>query len=445
MAAFEEAGLRRSWQPIRQHTAAALQSRGMLRWNPVVAKALEVWWLTMQRSTGMDVVLEEDYVRLSKMLYNAIQDEYDEEDAETTAREEWLEEMRKNQVVDRLSGAAFKGAIFEIADLMTEEIDAKEYSEFLYSLLADVAGSAATYFWKPPPRPPKQRASSDPSLRRGRPASGNTRQALTTPTAVRAPLTPPAGGRPNKASSEQSARGLLVGGEHGSPPTTASGRVGLSEDADSTVSSEMHGGQQPTTLLTTPPNVTNGEGETLAEPTMTGISSTDHRESLFDLTSQPGAVLTPMPRRVSANAVPRSKLDAPLTVSPPKRALLVGVGGKRIPWGTGSTQGSTVSTSTGSSSSSTSGSGSATRPALMMRGQLTREGIARKRLLAVGMTAAHVSVLATRSPWPARLPGSVAFGGSGHVSGTLFAPWPSALPSVQHTGGGRLVPVRTWA
>jgi hypothetical protein len=182
----------RSWKPIRQHTMKALQTRGMLRWHPDVGAALEAWWAAMRRSTGgADSVSEGAYVRLSKRLYGALNEEYDEDDAEATARDEWAEEMEKHGQPGALSPPMLKSALFEVADLFTEEIDAAEYAAFLWGLLErlDVGPGAPDQrrLWDPPPPTPPPAAARPARGRQREPQARSAPALVERPTAATAP------------------------------------------------------------------------------------------------------------------------------------------------------------------------------------------------------------------------------------------------------------------
>ena len=134
---------------VNLHTAAALRARAGLRKRQKIEDALELWWRATKRSMaaagrelstpGMD---KETYVLLSKNIYKATVEEWDEAEATATANAEWEDDCRG---MPTLCEQHFKDSIFELADVHTEHIDVDEYAEFLLELLEQVTDSAGCF------------------------------------------------------------------------------------------------------------------------------------------------------------------------------------------------------------------------------------------------------------------------------------------------------------
>ena len=141
-----------AFNALSLHTPAALQARGLLRWHPKVCEALRVWWDCAERSSSdivddEDGIGEEDYVKISKLMYGALVEPYDDVEAETSARDDWKSDAKGQE---RLPAAQYKSAIFEVADLHTDSLDPDDYATFLWDLLNRVTfkSGGVRHFWQ---------------------------------------------------------------------------------------------------------------------------------------------------------------------------------------------------------------------------------------------------------------------------------------------------------
>ena len=132
---------------VMMHTPAAMRMRAALRSHPRVLEALEAWWLTAQNTmqrkatkrgrTCTQVLPKKDYLELNVLLYKAMVPEWDEEDANSTAKESWVEDAgagAKSLTADR-----FRDSMFELADMHTLHIKSSEIVTFLDTLLERVS------------------------------------------------------------------------------------------------------------------------------------------------------------------------------------------------------------------------------------------------------------------------------------------------------------------
>ena len=114
---------------LRDARGSATQRRLNLRTHPKVTEALEAWWSAAIRSstpvwrsaleeshaTGEPPQLnQEQYTVALKKIFKAMSEEYDDDDAEDTAEEEW-EHDRKGMYF--LDSGLFMDGIFELADV----------------------------------------------------------------------------------------------------------------------------------------------------------------------------------------------------------------------------------------------------------------------------------------------------------------------------------------
>ena len=127
------------------NTDDVINRRLQLRRNPDVTRVLEVWWTSAQNTQNGEKVppdsercalLSKDtYVLLSRKLYRATVEEWDEDDALAVAEEEWA----KDSVDDRMGKEVFMDCIFEFADMYTLGVSAEEYVHFLWKLFWIIA------------------------------------------------------------------------------------------------------------------------------------------------------------------------------------------------------------------------------------------------------------------------------------------------------------------
>jgi hypothetical protein len=133
---------------VMLHTPAAMRMRAALRSHPRVLEALDAWWLTAQntmqrkatgrgRTSTPQVLPKKDYLELNMLLYKAMVPEWDEEDANSTAKASWVEDAgagAKSLTADR-----FRDSMFELADMHTLHIKSSEMVTFLDTLLERVS------------------------------------------------------------------------------------------------------------------------------------------------------------------------------------------------------------------------------------------------------------------------------------------------------------------
>ena len=133
---------------VMLHTPAAMRMRAALRSHPRVLEALDAWWLTAQntmqrkatgrgRTSTPQVLPKKDYLELNMLLYKAMVPEWDEEDANSTAKASWVEDAgagAKSLTADR-----FRDSMFELADMHTLHIKSSEIVTFLDTLLDRVS------------------------------------------------------------------------------------------------------------------------------------------------------------------------------------------------------------------------------------------------------------------------------------------------------------------
>ena len=104
------------------NTTDALTKRHELRDDPGVVAALELWWQTTKRSMetedpgkqhSEDQSLDHDqYVLMSKKIYKAMIEDFDEAEALKEAEADW---NKDSCGLDRMGKATFLDAIFELA------------------------------------------------------------------------------------------------------------------------------------------------------------------------------------------------------------------------------------------------------------------------------------------------------------------------------------------
>lgn len=131
------------------HTQDKLDERYALRYHPAVTKALDVWWSVVLHSLKMDgdqvnALSRERYLTICCRIYFALVPKPSkqkkikayEEDAIKSAAADWEHDSQGESVMRR---GLFLDALFELADVWTEGIDANEYADFLLNLLPRVA------------------------------------------------------------------------------------------------------------------------------------------------------------------------------------------------------------------------------------------------------------------------------------------------------------------
>ena len=114
-----------------------MQSRRKLRQSPVLLEVLEMWWKTALGSTNSastlypDVLRKKGYIQMVRKIYKAVVEDYDEDDCQQTAEEDWDADSRGKYYLDQ---EAVYNSLFELADLWTNSIEAEDYADFLSGL-----------------------------------------------------------------------------------------------------------------------------------------------------------------------------------------------------------------------------------------------------------------------------------------------------------------------
>ena len=134
---------------ITEHyTLENLAKRADLRNDPEVQQVLDLWWTTAiqaSRSGAQSVAVSADaerslsrqqYILMSQKLYRALVEEYDEKEAIKQANEDWQRDCRGCK---ELPKDYFQDAMFELADLYTNSIEAGEYAKFLREVFQCIA------------------------------------------------------------------------------------------------------------------------------------------------------------------------------------------------------------------------------------------------------------------------------------------------------------------
>jgi hypothetical protein len=152
------------------HTLEAWEKRFALRRTPEVRESLHAWWMTALRTVRNETAEGElpelrkaSYVKIYKLLFRALAqaegEEYDEDEAISCAEEDWQSDSRDGVTMPR---ELFMDSLFQIADLYTDEADARVYADFLSAILeaSVLKGTVASdpVFWKPPPKPKHPKA-----------------------------------------------------------------------------------------------------------------------------------------------------------------------------------------------------------------------------------------------------------------------------------------------
>ena len=114
-------------------------AREALRKHPRVLEALETWWSTAERNAAPEErnakggLLEAPYRTLSKKIYKAMIERWDEAAAGKSATEDWECDAKGGTSLDR---GAFADSLFELADTWAFEIDPNEYACLLWELFS---------------------------------------------------------------------------------------------------------------------------------------------------------------------------------------------------------------------------------------------------------------------------------------------------------------------
>ncbi|KAL1496583.1 hypothetical protein AB1Y20_014188 [Prymnesium parvum] len=135
------------------YTDEALRARHTLRRHPRIQEKLGQWWTMLLRSSQgsngaklKDSVGKKDYCWLLCLLYKALLDPFDLDEARESAEEDWEQDTRGHPAMTR---HLFMDAMFELVDMWTTNIEVKQYVEFLSILLDSVAcDNGNGYTWR---------------------------------------------------------------------------------------------------------------------------------------------------------------------------------------------------------------------------------------------------------------------------------------------------------
>ena len=131
-------------------TRTKFEQRFRLRHAPVVNNVLHVFWTSAVRSSGgadtrsmhsgspglLDVNLRfEHYFELFSRVFRILIDDYDEDDARSTIEDDFRNDSKGDDV---LTNSEFCDALFELADMWVEGIDAGEYADWLWRLYRQI-------------------------------------------------------------------------------------------------------------------------------------------------------------------------------------------------------------------------------------------------------------------------------------------------------------------
>ena len=144
-------------------TEANVSKRMELRHHPIVVAALRCWWSTAQFSVELEARLtsgtpllaedqrdkmsREQYMKMSRKIYKAMIERWDENDAAAAALADWNNDRHGGEMIDSV---LFMDGIFELADLWTPEISPELYGSFLQSLFGQITEGVPpiTAFWR---------------------------------------------------------------------------------------------------------------------------------------------------------------------------------------------------------------------------------------------------------------------------------------------------------
>ena len=153
------------------HTLEAWEKRFALRRHAQVREVLHNgWWMTALRTLQAQspeaespILDKTSYTRIYKLLFRALartaKEKYIEAEAQECAEEDWAADSRDGVSMPR---ELFMDALFQIADLYTDEADAYEYAAFLKKILhaciakgTEVATKDSVFWKTKQPQKPK--------------------------------------------------------------------------------------------------------------------------------------------------------------------------------------------------------------------------------------------------------------------------------------------------
>ena len=144
------------------HTLDAWEKRFALRRDKQVRQALHLWWMAALRTIQSEqpdepfpVLDKSTYLRIYKLVFRAlakeVSEKYDEEEAVECAEEDWESDSRDGLTMPR---EQFMDALFQIADLYTDDAIGSDYAVFLERQLGRClakgfnVGDEKSVFWK---------------------------------------------------------------------------------------------------------------------------------------------------------------------------------------------------------------------------------------------------------------------------------------------------------
>ena len=115
------------------YSDSALAIRQALRDDPLVADALDSAWLAISGAAGRSTLTREAYATMNRKLYLALKAEdrdleIDVNDCLVSLKDDWKEDAQGRQTIDE---AGFKKCFFQLADTMTDSVDAGEYAAWV--------------------------------------------------------------------------------------------------------------------------------------------------------------------------------------------------------------------------------------------------------------------------------------------------------------------------
>lgn len=142
------------------YTAEMMERRAALRESKDVRDILQIWWETaiasdgnnsVRAKPGADIALSKaGYLSVMRKLYKVMVEtgEYDDEEARVCAEEDYERDLQGSPEMTR---TLFQSALFELADLWVDSVNARDYHDFLNSLIHAVATPVAgtnRFKWK---------------------------------------------------------------------------------------------------------------------------------------------------------------------------------------------------------------------------------------------------------------------------------------------------------
>lgn len=145
--AITEAGELPYWQQgdATMYSPQKLEERYRLRRRPEMLEELHLYWTTMLRSAFFSKVVDlesvidkTDYVRFVRKLYKVMAppESFDDIEATTRARADWERDSKGEGILTRKH---FGDAMFELADMWVDGLEADHYVAFLERLFDQIA------------------------------------------------------------------------------------------------------------------------------------------------------------------------------------------------------------------------------------------------------------------------------------------------------------------